>query len=165
MAAGGQGSSLALRPRRVHSRGPQWTQTVGMLEPQQGWFSKPGGHKTTCVEATLGAGVRGMWEGEAGPGRVPAALGSSPLRSWAPALSDAAPEGGPAQGPPAGCPHRPSLLSQQVPPWRGGRGPQRHPGRSRRHCPQCHVLVPRPAPRVPPAPRPFSRPNRQARGG
>ncbi|XP_036272956.1 C-terminal-binding protein 1 isoform X6 [Pipistrellus kuhlii] len=53
----------------------------------------------------------------------------------------------------------------QVPPGRGGRGSQRHPGCRGRHCPQRHVPVPRPAPRVPPAPRPFSRPNRQARGG
>uniref|UniRef100_A0A3Q2HP45 C-terminal binding protein 1 n=1 Tax=Equus caballus TaxID=9796 RepID=A0A3Q2HP45_HORSE len=81
------------------------------------------------------------------------------------------------QGPPDSChplgQHGPSRRApraqrgrlQQVPPGRGGCGPQWHPSSCRRHCPQRHVPVPRPAPRVPPAPRPFSRPNREARGG
>lgn len=107
-----------------------------------------------------GSRGQGLWERTAGPGWGPLSSPCPPSRTQCYSHGT-----GPGPGSPYCQPHLPSLLSQQVPPGRGGRGPQRHPSCCRRHCPQRHVPVPWPAPRVPPAPRPFSRPNRQARGG
>ncbi|KAF4013226.1 hypothetical protein G4228_004485, partial [Cervus hanglu yarkandensis] len=108
------------------------------------------------------AGLWAPWPWAAGacaPER-PAAFG---VVDGAPSWVSAVWSGAGLDGAPPGLTRR--LFPQQVPPGRGGRGAQRHPGRRGGHRPQRDVPVPRPASRLPSSPCPFSRPNRQARGG